>query len=286
MLTRTRSGQEASRVHQHVWQFADSTSDFRKIDILTLKVAYEDAASPDELCTPCNFSKLAIPSEVYVSNFSSAMVKAVENDKVLFDKLDNKIKTFVKLMNYIMVNENQVRGTEESRTDAFVNHMLEKLEFGEYPLMIQPQPLSKFCVHTKEISSKSDFAIIKDNCIMLVDEDKHIKNTGPPTAWGEYQIAGELIAGAYCNYIGSRRHYKGVLYAVRVIGLKFTFYKAEITPEYLNSLGEGLPTEQIAIKRYPGAEEYKDFPHLDYAEADDRKAIVDMLIRMKENMLE
>lgn len=164
--------------------------------------------------------------------------------------------------------------------------MLEKLEFGEYPLMIQPHLPSRFCVHTKEISSKPDFAIIKDNCIMLVDEDKHIKNTGPPSAWGEYQIAGELIAGAYCSYVASSRQYRGVLYAVRVIGLKFTFYRAKITPEYLNSLGEGFPTEQVTITRYPGSEENKNFPHLDYTKADDRKTIVEMLVRMREDMLQ
>ena len=280
-MRRTRSGQEVLAVHQHVGQFADSTGDFRRIDILTLNVVYADTTSPDEVCAPCDISKASIPNEVYVSNMQSKDIRRTMFERDSFDKLDYKIKTFVQLMNYIMENEGQVRGTEESRTDAFVNHMLEKLGFGEYPLMIQPQPLFKFSVHTKDISSKSDFAIIKDRCIMLVDEDKHIRNTGPASAWGEYQIAGKLIAGAYCNYSMSSQQYKGVLYAVRVIGLKFTFYKADITPEYLNSLGEGFPTESITIKRYPDAGRGQDFPHLDYTEANDRKEIVDMLIRMK-----
>ena len=287
---RTRSGQDASRTHQHVRQFVDSTSDFRKIDILTLNVIYAGTTNPDELCIPCDLSKLFIPSEVYVSDVSFPEITSILDDKSLFekspfDKLDNKSKTFVQLMHYVMENQSALRGTNESKTDAFVGHMLEKLDFGEYPLMIQPQLLCKFSVHTKEISSKPDFSVIRNKRIMLVDEDKHIKNTGPPSAWGEYQIAGELIASAYCNY-SSKSQYKSVLYAVRVIGLKFTFYKAVITPEYLDSLWEGFPTKSVTITRYPGTEEDKDFPHLDYAKAADRRTIVDMLIRIREDILQ
>lgn len=238
----------------------DYTSDFRKIDVTTLNVIYTEVTKPDELCAPCsNLGELSIPSEVYVSDLTSAQIRSTVYDAELFSKLDNKSKTFVQLMNYIMENESLVRGTEESRTDAFVNHMLEKLGFGEYPLMIQPRPLSKFSVHTKEISSKSDFTIFKDRRVMLVDKDKHIRNTGPTSAWGEYQIAGELIASSYCNYSLFSRKYKNVLYAVRVIGLKFTFYRANISPEYLDSLGEGFPVESVTIIRYPSADEKKDF---------------------------
>ena len=45
--------------------------------------------------------------------------------------------------------------------------------------MIRIQPLFKFMIHTKEISSKYDFAVHRQ--IMLVDEDKHLRNTGPPS---------------------------------------------------------------------------------------------------------
>ena len=285
MLTRTRSGQEASKSHQHVGQFADSTSIFRKIDILTLKVVYTETTNPDELCEPYNNSNISIPNDVYVSNLSNTEIKNIIDDEDSFEKLDNMTKTFVQMMNYVMINESQVRGTEESRTDAFVDLVLRRLKFGEYPLMMLPRKPSKLSVYTKDISSEPDFAIVKDNCIMLVDEDKHIKNTGPPFAWGEYQIAGELIASAYCNYSASKLRYRSLLYAVRVIGLKFTFYKAEITPEYLDSLGEGFPSESVTVTRYPGSEEDKDFPHLDYTKVYDRKKIVDMLIRIREKIL-
>ena len=261
---------------------SNCTSDFRNKDVFSLNVEYSDAKSVDDMCIPCDMSD--VPDEVYVSNLSKrAIVNALE-DKHMFDKLDRKSKTFVLLMNHVMENEVTLRGTEESRTDAFVSHILEKLEFGEYPLMIQPQPLFKFRVYTKEISSKLDFAVIKDKRTMLIDEDKHIKNTGPASAWGEYQLAGELIASAYCNYSISTRDYNSILYGVRVIGLKFTFYKAVISPEYLISLGEGFPDLTVPIIRYPVNTKDKDFPYLDYADENDRKIIVNMLIRMRESI--
>ena len=185
------------------------------------------------------------------------------------------------LIAYLLENEAVVRGTEESRTDAFVNHLLEKLEFGESPLMIQPQPIFKFKVHTKEISSKYDYAVIKDAEIMLIDEDKHFRNTGPTSAWGEYQIAGEIIAGAFTNYTLDSKHYGNIIYAVRAIGLRFTFYKAIVTREYLNSLGEGLPVETAEIYRFPGSSEDKPFPYLDYGDPTERKSIINLLVNIR-----
>ena len=280
-----------------------------------MKVIYTETTNPDELCdpfgirstgaqnkSPYNNSDIPIPNDVYVSNLSNTEIKNIIDDKDSFEKLDKTTKTFVRMMNHVMINESQVKGTpsagakaEESRTDTFVDLVLRKLQFGEYKSMMLPHKPSKLSVYTKDISSEPDFAIVKDNCIMLVDEDKHIKNTGPPFASGEYQMADELIASAYRDYSASERQHRVLLYAVKVIGLKFTFYKAEITPlrrgseqrpEYLDSLGEGFSSESVTIKRYPGFKKGKDFPHLDYAEVDDRKKIVNMLIRIREYILQ
>ncbi|KAI7868375.1 hypothetical protein K492DRAFT_201257 [Lichtheimia hyalospora FSU 10163] len=44
---------------------------------------------------------------------------------------------------------------------------------------------------------------LKTTCKFEVDEDKHFKNTGRSKAWGEYQIAGEILAAAVNNYNNS-----------------------------------------------------------------------------------
>jgi len=245
-MKRTRSGHVSTFKHHHVRHFVDSTSDFRKIDVNSLNIV--GAISLD-----------GIPKEVYVSDLSSRQIREIASDPKAFQKIERKSKTFVQ-------------------------HLLEKLEFGEYPLMIQPQPIFKFKVHTKEISSKYDYAVIKGARIMLVEEDKHIRNTGPASAWGEHKIAGELISGACCNYAFSSRTYEGILYAVRAIGLRFTFYKAHVSPSYLDSLGDGLPEEAVEILRYPSLRGDREFPYLDYGDPAERRDIVDMLVRMRVNI--
>ena len=179
----TRSGQMPSSKHQHVRQFADYTSDFRRIDITSLNVVYYNASTPDEICVDFNTKDTVIPSEVYVSNMPGSVIKYAFDDPSILNTLDRKSKTFAHLMADVMGNEGLVRGTEESRTDSFVSHILERLEFGEYPLRLRLQPLFKFSVHTVNISSKYGFAVMKGNRIMVVDEDKHISNTSPSSAW-------------------------------------------------------------------------------------------------------
>lgn len=273
--------------HRHVEQFVDSTSEFRRSDVLSLNIRFEDAMNANEICSK-SIDGLSAPQEVYVSGLSSDDVKIVATNKEALLHMERKSKTFVQLMNYILENEPLVRGTEESRTDAFVQHLLEKLEFCEYPLMVQPQPLFKFKVHTKEISSKYDFAVIKDSRVMLVDEDKHFRNTGPASNWGENQIAGEIVSGAYWNYsYNTEPKLESIkIYAVRAIGLRFTFYKAIVSSAYLDSLGDGLPSSNIVIHRYPSSSANKKFPYLDYGNTNEREQIIDLLMRMREDMIE
>src|SRR6185369_16883812 len=121
-----------------------------------------------------------------------------------------------------------------------VSHILILLKFVKYPLMMQFRHPLLFKVGEKKIFAKCDIAILKNHLVSL---DKHIKNTRPETAWGEYQISGEMIAGAYNNYLMSPKKYNDTINAVRVVGLKFTFYKAIITSKYLASLIDGLPID-------------------------------------------
>jgi hypothetical protein len=235
----------------------------------------------DDISSPIDLKSIIIHSDLYVGDLDTLDILRIRST-LDSENLDNKTKTFVQLMSDILDNEGATINTEESRTDSLVCHLFERLEFNEYPLIIRHQPLFKFMIHTKEISSKYDFAIIKDKKIMLVDEDKHLRNTGPPSAWGEYQIAGELIAGAYCNY-SSKRTYNDKLYAVRVIGLKFTFYKAIIPSEYLDSLGEGLPPSSITIYRYPPNDNVNSFPFLNFGDPTDRRRIINLLVRIRES---
>jgi len=293
----TRSGQLPSRkLHSHN-QLADSTGDFRDIDVISLNIVYKDIFDVNDLVAQT--SKLA-PSEVYISDRNgSDLISCIDDESILVD-LPRKERTFAVLLAYVLINEKAVRGTEESRTDSLVDRLLRTLEFDEYPLMLQLQPNYKFSVYNKEITSKYDFGITRKGRLAMVDEDKHLKNTGPSYGWGEYQIAGELLAGTYYNYALTGRN--DIVYAARVIGTKFTFYKTVPSKSYLHSLGRGLPEDEtFVICRYPPpipsgssglpesterADTYeRSFPSYDFSNPKERRIIIDILLRIREDLL-
>jgi len=127
-----------------------------------------------------------------------------------------------------------------------------------------------------------DFGITKNGRILLIDEDKHIVNTGPSSSWGEYQIAGEILCGASNNYRTTSS--TNWIYAVRVIGTKFTFYKSYATRSYLNELSSGFPEENMVIFRYPPITRGKKFPYFDFVDPKERRHIIDVLLSLREEM--
>ncbi|PKY51163.1 hypothetical protein RhiirA4_446693 [Rhizophagus irregularis] len=85
------------------------------------------------------------------------------------------------------------------------------------------------------VSSDSEFVInMEDDNIeyfsILVVEDKHLKNVGPSTGFGETQISAEVLACVSENIrsLGKRKYADQMLWVVRVISTYVTFYKAEI----------------------------------------------------------
>lgn len=272
----TRSGQVPSRKLHKASRLSDSTAYFREVDVLSLNIEYEET----DFFLPSSSSRA--PEEIYISDKHASLFRNCIYDETLIEDLSRKERTIAKLLSYVMINEIATIGTEESRTDSFVDRILRTLEFDEDPLMLQLQPLYKFFVYDKVITSKYDFSITKNGRILLVDEDKHIANTGPSTSWGEYQIAGEILCGAANNYrITSSTDW---IYAVRVIGTKFTFYKCYATQTYLNQLSSGLPEEKLTIFRYPSSTHDKRFPHFDFVSPCERKQIVQTLINLREEM--
>ena len=114
-----------------------------------------------------------------------------------------------------------------------------------------------------KITSKIEFVVSKeDQYIVLIAEDKHPGGISEVTDWCEPQIAGEIFVTAFHNvYMGNRDnsytiYYPLYIYAVRIVATKFTFYKAEVSRDYLRECSTKLPTSHfIKIKRYPQQEE-------------------------------
>ena len=104
------------------------------------------------------------------------------------------------------------------------------------------------------------FSVIsEDNKILLVIEDKTVTSSTYSNNWKEDQVMGELFAAVHYVVTKSRTTiaYPVTVYAVRVIGTKFTFYRAVATLEYIKEsarLGLSIDNEMV-VQRYPPVED-------------------------------
>lgn len=214
------------------------------------------------------------------------MLKDVNNDNI--NKVDintlenNKQKTLLFLIRAIIKNESVSVGTSESNTSNMVDFILRNLDMDNYPLILRLKPVYNFLVGNKKITSIPDFSIEKNSKVIFIDEDKHLSNAKRISNWGEYQIAGEMIAAS--NYtLNNTKIDTNTLYSVRVIGTRFTFYKSQIGIKYLESLISENVEESIYIKRYKGENIDDSNLGLDFVDLNQRYEILNLLYNIKES---
>jgi len=275
----------------------DSTSYFNIADKSALRVEYENVTDITEFTAKMinareglsstngsdNIEVVPSTSALYINNreYNTFTGCSTINYESIYSLSDDE-KQFATLLDQVVLNEEVVRGTDESKTDTFIDYILREVGLGKYPLAIRLKPVYVFKVRHKTISSEYDFSVEKRGKLLMVEEDKHIKNTGPGSAWGEYQLAGEMIAGAFDNY--RKFATSSEIFSVRAIGSRFTFYYVIIPTTYLASLDKGLPEESITISRYPPQSNLIIPPGLDYKNCSDRKVIIYLLFKIKQKM--
>jgi hypothetical protein len=250
-------------------QLKDSTSEFREIDTRSLNIVYQETE---------NIVKLSedVPSDMMIRERGYRDIVGCSSNEDILSGLNDTEKTYAIALDYVIVNESVVRGTEESRTDTLVDYILRGVGLGTYPFLLRIHPTYKFYVENKSITSVYDFGIIKNGRIIIVEEDKHMKNVGAANRWGEHQIAGELLAAACTNYSTDP------IYAIRVIGTKFTFYKTSVSLQYLVSLGNGFPDMEMIIMREGRTANINDIPGLDYRDPTQRLTILKTLCGIRD----
>lgn len=284
----TRSGKtfEDYKILDKPSKLATSTSEFRQIDVNTLKINFLGTNEKIEIF---DIEPSYIPDFFYIKNYDKLTIRTLVQNQNINKILTREEMSLSKYLDKIIENEELTRGTSESNTDSLVNYILKKLNLDEDPFLLRIQPNYKFYIQNHEINSNPEFSIEKDNLVVFIDEDKHIKNIGPSKKWGENQIAGEILASAYNNFnnmslYNKPIHDKQIVYSIRVIGTKFTFYKAIITYNYLQSLGDGFPNENFLIYRFPNNKYDESFSHYDYTIPEERKIIIEMLFRLHEKL--
>jgi len=183
----------------------------------------------------------------------------------------------------VVVNETVTIGTDESKTDSLVLFIMYTLRMHVFPLSLHVHPLYRMEWNNKYINSIPKFSVARCGKVLLIDEDKHIKNINAKKAWGEYQIAGSMIAVA-CNNLDTAKEYieSEKVLCMRVIGTRFSFYKAVVTSTYNLSISEGDPKEAVEILRYPE----KVNGGLDFCDPVQRKEIVGLLLSLRKDMLD
>ncbi|KAF0452289.1 hypothetical protein F8M41_001927 [Gigaspora margarita] len=274
--------QEPSTGLRRPLDLADSTSDFRWKDLNALNIHYYNGAIEMFEDTP-DFS---YDTSFLLRNAKKEQFFYAWDDDSLTEGWNDEERSLARYMSNVLLKEISSAGKRERVTDSFVNFLLGVLKFNVYLLSLELKADCYFKVHNKKVISETDFSIWKGNLFVIIDEDKHLHNVVKSTMWGECQIASELLAAAFVNDKEIQEIYRSQsLFAIRVIGTQFTFYRAEVGSNYLNNLSEGFPDDdEMRIYRYPVYQEYQDtkkIPCFDYTDPDQRKTILDILLKIK-----
>lgn len=169
--------------------------------------------------------------------------------------------------------------------DTYVSTLFHIMKMNDYPLSINAQHELNVDIGEQEehITSIPDFIIrSRKSKMLVVVEDKNTSNAKYINQWKENQVMGEIFVAAHNMKISEPSE----MYAIRIIGTLFTFYKVFITPEYIKESLLGLPKENyMDVHRYPspGTSVYQ-INALDFCKLEDRKIIVEYLSKIRDEL--
>lgn len=147
--------------------------------------------------------------------------------------VSDKIKTLIGKIRYVYLTQSRMK---EMYVDGFMDSMLHILSFDDYPCFMYPQyEYSTTIGEDNRITAISDFGIVSESHKMLiVIEDKTMNNASYSNNWKEDQILGELFVAVHNTVeTTSGIQYPLHIYAIRVVGTLFTFYRAIGTLDYI-----------------------------------------------------
>ncbi|RIB28783.1 hypothetical protein C2G38_2157155 [Gigaspora rosea] len=244
--------------------------------------------SANEIFDPLS-EKIQINNDLLVSNLTRQDLLLAIPESPILKKLNNGEKSLAKYLNMVIINETPITTFQGTFTDSLVNYLLVELKFNSHPFMLKLQSDFNFSVFNKEVSAKAEFIVSKGNAQILIDDDKHIHRLRNCRENGESLMSAEILACAFTNFDNGLSPTAGrsqMFYAMRVIGTKFTFYKAFMSDDYLRSLYKGFPPDNLSatIFRFPPINMKTPYGY-DYADKNHRSLIIDLLYRLRECLL-
>lgn len=220
-------------------------------------------------------------------------LRTLDERPELLEELNDEEKTIGLLLNKVISHDPLKISIRESFTNNFLNYLLVRLGFAQYPLIMNTQPKYSFEFDGVKLTGRPEFSIERDNQIkcLFVNENRHLTNLKLENGFSECQISAEIVAAAYTNYaspISSCLLKDQTMYAVRVIGTRFTFYKSIVTKSYLDALSEGsmddIERQMLNIYRYPPSDEKETLFGYDFSNNKHRETILRLLTSLKEQI--
>lgn len=278
---------------------SSSTSEFTENDLIFLNIGYEDRSLFEYSPKPDDIAKY---DYFFLQNFSYLDLM----DLVKKKSTNETERKMISIANYLF---SVLEVTEETVTNDFVSFILSELQLNLSPFRLRHEKKYIIRMPKKEMVSIPDLSVEDKNTILLVDEDKSLYNVDHTSAWGENQIAGEIFTALYRNYSNDPSNHgtDHPVYAIRVIGTFFTFYKASASEEYLKAVSRGdieeyekhgkrrfHLTQNIIIGRYPPnavkrldhfiPSAKRNYVGLNYLDQNDRREIVSLLLSLKSSL--
>ncbi len=198
-------------------------------------------------------------------------------------KTSNKIKTLIAKIKYVYIAQSTMR---EMYVDGFMDTLLHILEFDDYPCLMYPQYeyFADIGDDNHHIVAKSDFGILTQNHKMvIVIEDKTMENAKYSNNWKEDQVLGELFVAVHDTV----RNHKDItypinIYAIRVVGTLFTFYKTIADIEYVKETLRGFPeNNSMTVQRHPIVADDPNLTAYDICDSNGRNQILKCMSSIK-----
>ena len=256
-------------------QLPSNASEFYPIHRRSLNIQYENVHRIENILGALS---MQYDSSLLLKNLTRDDLSIIAHRYDILNSLNDDEKTLALYLHKVL--------TTDVRTDSFVNYLLMELRFNKYPFLLNLQPDYSFQVYSTRVTAKVEFSIEKNNSILCFDEGKHLHSISSTTEYGESQISAEILACAFTNYDkpdSPRRDQ--TIFAMRVIGSRFTLYKAFVSKHYIQSLNEGFPPEDqnVKVMRFPPNANDTSYGY-DYADENHRPFILDLLVRLREYM--
>lgn len=203
-------------------------------------------------------------------------------------------KTLVKEVKDVYDAKNRLY---ETYINDYVDTLLHNMHFHSYPLHINAQRRYEIKIRNDDVTVVAipDFVVTSyESKMMIIIEEFRAEGEGMSidcslrsqlhngNRWKEDQVMAEIFVAAHNLKITDAQD----IYAVRIIGTLFTFYKATITDDYIRETLRGYPIkEHMHVLRFPEpGDNLYSINALDFCKSEQRKVIIRYLSRIKQSM--